>query len=247
MKTSWASTVRTAEGRHSEDRSWILEGLGQQTEVVPGHAEPNEFAAFAAASLRAALPQAETSPELIDASWRQARQLVEGVRKRALRDHRAVYARRLESETDRRARFSVLDLLSELSETHGVAWADIASMLGVSVPALRKWRKTGGGTSPENHRNLAALTAFFSLLDEFTYSPARWMSMPLVDGFNVRPADVYSPERATALLDLAAGNAGVSAPSVLDGMDPDWRERWRSRYEVFEAADGELSMRPRQG
>lgn len=230
-------------------RSWILARLGQQTEVVPGLTEPDEYVSLALSSFPAALlmTSTETSPESIDAGWRQARQLVEGARTRVGQDHRAVYSGRLASATERLSRASVLDLLSELSETHGVAWADIASMLEISVPALRKWRKAGGGTSPENHRNLAALTAFFSLLAGILSAPAKWMSMPLVDGYNVRPTDLYTPSSAPVLLDLAAGNAGVTATAVLDSIDPDWRDRWRSRYEVFEAADGELSMRPRQG
>lgn len=70
--------------------------------------------------------------------------------------------------------------------------------------------------------------------------------MPLVSGYNVTPVDLYSEVSAPLLLDLAAGNAGVTAASVLDAIEPGWRVKWESKYEVFEAADGELSMRARQ-
>lgn len=91
----------------------------------------------------------ETSPTLIDAGWRQIRQRLVGATRNAVRSHRLEYAARLAAATDQNVRRPVLSLLSELADRYGVAWSDIASMLRVSVPALRKWRKTGGGTSPE--------------------------------------------------------------------------------------------------
>lgn len=188
----------------------------------------------------------ETSPDLIEGAWREARQRLVGATGKALKDHRALYAGRLLEATEANSRRSVVDLLSELSAEHGVAWSDIAAMLGISVPALRKWRKTTSGTTPENHRKLAALAGFFALLADAVAAPANWMSMPLVPGYNVTPADVYSDSHATALLDLAAGNAGANAPAVLDSIDAGWRDKWLSRYEVFRDDDGELSMRPRE-
>ncbi|MFF0707410.1 hypothetical protein [Gordonia sputi] len=136
-------------------------------------------------------------------------------------------------------------MLTELSD-RGVAWSDIAAALDISVPALRKWRKNTSGTTPENHRRLAQLAAFYSLLADSVSSPARWVSIPLVEGYNVTPADVYSPDHSARLLDLAAGNVGTTPEGVLDTIAEGWREEWRSEYEVFEAADGEMSMRPRQ-
>ncbi|RQO50008.1 hypothetical protein DBV08_05670 [Rhodococcus sp. KBW08] len=190
--------------------------------------------------------ETQTSPELIEASWRERRQHSTGAARKHARDHRALYAQRLSELADRNLTRAVADMLTELSEVHGVTWSDIASALAISVPALRKWRKSTSGTTPENHRKLAQLTAFYALLAEQVGSPARWMSMALVDGYNVTPADVYSPDNAERLLDLAAGNVGTTAEDVLDIVAEGWRDRWRSEYEVFEAADGELSMRPRQ-
>lgn len=189
----------------------------------------------------------ETSPELIDARWRELRQHIAGAARQARKGHLAHYAAQLSIATDRNSGRAVTDLLAELSEVHGVAWADIAAALGISVPALRKWRKSTSGTTPENHRKLAQLVAFFGVLSKLVDSSARWMSMPMVDGYNVLPLDVYSPTNAARLLDLAVGNAGVTPTAVLDDLSPGWRAKWLSKYEVFEAADGELSMRPRQG
>jgi hypothetical protein len=188
---------------------------------------------------------AQTSDQLTEARWRERRHQVVREGRKLASDHRELYASRLAAMTANNTRRSVLDLLGELSDQHGVAWSDIAAMLGVSVPALRKWRKTSSGTTPENHQKLARLVAFFSVLGESVASPARWMSMPPVDGYNVAPENLYSDDAAPALLDLAAGNAGVSPEALLDELEPGWRETWLSRYEVFEAEDGEMSMRPR--
>lgn len=190
--------------------------------------------------------ESQTSPELIEAGWRERRQRSTGAARKDARDHLAHYADRLSEMADRNARRAVTEMLAELSQDQGVMWSDIAAALRISVPALRKWRKNTSGTTPENHRKLAQLTAFYAVLDKLVASPARWMLMPIVEGHNVTPADVYSPEHAERLLDLAAGNVGTTAEGVLDAIAPGWRDTWRSDYEIFEAADGELSMRPRQ-
>ena len=48
-------------------------------------------------------------------------------------------------------------LLSMLGE-RGFAWRDVARMVGVSVPAVQKWRK-GERCTGENRRQVAALVA----------------------------------------------------------------------------------------
>ena len=188
----------------------------------------------------------QTSDLLTEASWRERRHQVVRAGRALKRDHRAWYSDLLAARAAANRRRSVLDLLRELSERHGVSWSDTAKMLGISVPALRKWRKIASGTTPENHHRLAGLVAFYSVLGEQgVASPARWMAMPLVPGYNVNASDVYGIDAAPALLDLAAGNGGVDAEGLLDEVEPGWRETWKSQYEVFEAEDGQLSMRPR--
>jgi hypothetical protein len=188
--------------------------------------------------------QDETSYALIDAHWRQQRQLLVRTSENVAAAHREHYAERVADATEVNRRRGVLDLLGDLSGTYGVPWSDIASMLEISVPALRKWRHNSGIT-PENHHKLATLVAFFGVLGELVASPASWMAMRLVEGYNVTASDVYSSVAAGRLLDLAAGNPGASADAVLDALEPTWRDKWISRYEVFEAEDGEMSMRPR--
>jgi hypothetical protein len=189
----------------------------------------------------------QTSEQLIEANWRERR--FEHARNGStlVRDHRAAYVERWEAAAVANRRRSVLDLLSALAEAHGVAWSDIAGLLGVSVPALRKWRKSSSGTTPDNHLRLARLVAFFDILNEFVATGAQWMSMPLVDGYNICAADLYddTPQRTAAILDYAAGNAGTAPEGLLDEVVPGWREIWRSEYESFVAEDGVRSLRPR--
>ena len=46
------------------------------------------------------------------------------------------------------------ELLRELATDRGMAWADIADLVGVSVAAIRKWRTDGGATA-DNRARLA--------------------------------------------------------------------------------------------
>src|SRR5687767_7602842 len=58
-----------------------------------------------------------------------------------------------------KARRGVSTLLAELSEGRGLGWNDIAALVGVSVSAIRKWRR-GGDASPDSRLELARLCAF---------------------------------------------------------------------------------------
>lgn len=151
----------------------------------------------------------------------------------------------LSTATARHIERSALDLLTELSEVHGITISDIASALRVRVPTIRIWRKDRKTITPGDHLRLATLLAFLEILTQAVATPVRWISEPLVDGFNVTPLDIYSPDRAAQLLALAVGNGPHTAESLLDTVDTEWRGRWKSDYEVFEALDGEYSMRPR--
>lgn len=135
---------------------------------------------------------------------------------------------------------SVGSLLDELSEL-GFSWRDIAHMVHVSVPAIRKWRQ-GGTVSGDNRRNLAALLAACDLImNHFMVDEiASWFEMPLTWA-PVTPIDMYSAGRADLVFDFAAGQ---SDPEILmSEFDPDWREHYRSDFDVVEASDGNFSIR----
>lgn len=133
---------------------------------------------------------------------------------------------------------SAVDLLGYLTTEQAFAWADVARLLGVSVPAIRKWR-FDGGLSPESQARLADLVAFVKLFTELipNASPSIWMSTPLVGSFTVTPKHLYSFGRASALLDVAQN--GSSVTKLLDSWDPGWRERYDDRgFGVEHGPDG---------
>lgn len=65
----------------------------------------------------------------------------------------------------------------------------------------------------------------------------------MVDGFTVTVMDLYSPEIAAEFIDLGAGD--VTSVMLLDRIVPQWRETYKSEYEVVIAEDGLPSLRPR--
>lgn len=142
-----------------------------------------------------------------------------------------------------RARSSTTALLDELAAM-GFAWRDVASLIGVSVPAVQKWRR-GEGATGENRARLASLLAACDLISAhyLVEDLATWFEVPLVVGVPVTPLDLYAAERVDLVFEHAIGN--VDPERLLGVFAPDWREHYRSEFEVFRAADGALSLRPR--
>lgn len=149
----------------------------------------------------------------------------------------------LQARAASKARRGVPALLAELSD-RGMAWADIARLVGVSVSAVRKWR-ADGPASPESRWQLAELAAFLDLLADYPIDdPAQWMEMnlPLPAGFRVTPMELYRDGAHTALLDFATERLG--AAELLDKVRPQWRSL-ESDFEVYDAEDGAKALRVR--
>lgn len=160
--------------------------------------------------------------------------------------HGEVREQEMADRTREKAAKSVADLLEELAGDRGMSWSDIAEVVGVSVSAIRKWRK-GGDASPGSRLNLARIAALLDVLEEKApiADPAGWMEMdlPLAAGYFIRPLDLYLEGHIDALLDLAERRQ--EAVQVLDRVRPNWRES-RSDFEAFRDADGERSIRRRE-
>lgn len=146
--------------------------------------------------------------------------------------------------TNVRARTAPLTLLEELAEL-GFSWRDVAKMLDVSVPAVQKWRRSGGVTGP-NRRKIASLLAMCDLLGNryFIQEIASWFEMPISTDAPVTPIDLYAERKVPILFNHASGHAS-EPDQLLNAYDPAWRERFRSDYEVYREADGNLSIRPK--
>lgn len=137
------------------------------------------------------------------------------------------------------------DVLGELAQL-GFAWRDIARMVGVSVPAVQKWRR-GERITGDNRRNLASLLAACDLVTEhyMVSEVASWFEMPLVNDAPVTPADLYAADRVDLVFEYASGHPDPEV--VLTDFDPTWRDRYRSAFEVFTGPDGQPSLRPKSG
>jgi transcriptional regulator with XRE-family HTH domain len=155
--------------------------------------------------------------------------------------HRAAQLATLELHAQDRARRNIQSLLNTLSMDHGLSWSDIARVAGVSVQAVRKWRK--GDTSTGDHRLvIARLVAFIDLLEGYSVQdPAGWLEMPIVRSHALRYIDLYLAGRPELLFDVAA--LRISGEQALDELDPSWRETTHLDHEVFLASDGELAIR----
>jgi hypothetical protein len=101
----------------------------------------------------------------------------------------------LRHKTDSSARLQLVELLSTLTAGYGLGWSDIARLVGVSVPAVRKWRY-GGDISPVRRQNLARIVAFLDILyAEGISDPAAWLNMPIVDPVNENLTERFTTKK----------------------------------------------------
>ena len=140
------------------------------------------------------------------------------------------------------AKRSVGEMLNELADA-GFAWRDIARLAGVSVPAVRRWRQ-GEAATGANRLAVAHIVALVEILrdDHSVSEVASWMEVPLASGAPVTAIDLAASGRLQEVVEIAAAHS--TGEDMLDRLQPGWRERYRSDYEVFEAPDGELGTRP---
>jgi len=134
---------------------------------------------------------------------------------------------RLERWTDKLAGTPAVDLLAELHDRFGLEWQRIARLLGVSVPALNKWRN-GGGLAAETDLNLRRLVAFSELVaDGGIGDVASWFASAPVAEVPLTRGDVYRVGGGNEL--LASLQDPRPGEGLLDRWLPRWRELRRSR------------------
>jgi len=142
-----------------------------------------------------------------------------------------------------RARSSTQELLAVLSGL-GFAWRDVARMAGVSVPAVQKWRR-GESSSGESRYRLAQTVALCDMLSEnyLVSDVASWCEVPIHSDAPLTALDLIAGTREELVIEHAA--AHTTSESILDRFEPEWRQRYRSDFEVFVAPDDQLSIRRR--
>lgn len=141
---------------------------------------------------------------------------------------------------------SPMDVLEDLSD-RGFAWRDVARMMGVSVPALQKWRR-GDGMTAENRSKLARIAGLIEMLEQrFVNEPASWLEMHVDTGVALTPLDLVAAGRDDLVLELATEAETGARESIYSEYDPDWRTNLvDTAFESFVAADGMMSIRPRR-
>ncbi len=157
--------------------------------------------------------------------------------------HEQTLRQLLREKADTRARLGLRGLLAELTDAQGLGWSELARLVGVSVPAVRKWRH-GGSITYARLESLARLVAFLDLLhQEGVADPAAWLSLPVEggDGRPVAKAEIYLAGGAVDLLLYVKGYLNYNdllerAPSV-ERPQP-------SKNQLVVAGDGRLSIVP---
>lgn len=153
-----------------------------------------------------------------------------------------------ESQQHIQALKDATQLLAEIAD-YGMAWRDVARLVNVSVPAVQKWRR-GDGMTGENRFRLAGVLALLVCLEnKMVNQPVSWLEMPVLRDVSVSAMDLIAADRYDLVLELAADVTADEGQRIqaLDEFDPAWRAtRVDEKFEVFEAEDGILSIRPRR-
>ena len=141
------------------------------------------------------------------------------------------------------AKISLIDLLEQLRGL-GFSWQGIARLTGVSVPALRKWRHGNPATGHNRHR-VAMVVAFCQIAkDRYLIDDvAGWLETPIHRKAPITGLDLIAEERYDLALDMASNIMQDDPERILDRVEPDWREKYRSRVKVFSAPDGLPGLR----
>ena len=142
--------------------------------------------------------------------------------------------------TAQTAKRGVRAMLTDIANL-GFSWRDVARLLHVSVPAIQKWRR-GEGASGDSRQKMAGLLAACNLIaqDYMVDEIASWFEIPLSSA-PVTPMDLYAANRADLVFEYAGGH--TDPESILTEFDPNWRDRYRSDFEVFDAGDSNRSIR----
>ena len=163
-------------------------------------------------------------------------------------DARVLHEKTYTDELDQRCRelskANIGELLGKLNDL-GFAWRDVARMVGVSVPALQKWRR-GEKITGENRLRLAKVLAIVETVqnDMMVADPASWFEIPIRTGVHLTPIDLVASDMPALVFDLA--NNHDQPEGILDRFDTNWRTTLvDSQFETFIALDGSRSIRPR--
>jgi hypothetical protein len=127
--------------------------------------------------------------------------------------------------------------------TDGFAWVDIARSLGVSVPAIQKWRGSDTKPSPDNFRKIRDFMAAYEMLCSHNSGReiADWFEIPIVSGTPVTPFDIWRTSKPDDFFLFAFGKK--TEEETMDAFEPDWREKYlNDGFAFIQGEDGHLSI-----
>jgi len=126
--------------------------------------------------------------------------------------HLRSFRLQLDTRTGRLTKRDPVQMLDEVAGL-GFPWRDIARMIGVSVPALRRWRH-GERPSGENRRAIAQLLAFAQIITDQVFDPASWMEVPISSEAPTTPIDLYAASHFDIIFELATGACTPGCPQL---------------------------------
>lgn len=165
-------------------------------------------------------------------------------------DHHAARAQVLEREIDQLRDMSAADLLREL-RGQGLLWSMVASVVGVSDAAIRKWRR-GESIEAAHWRRLVLLTALSHIYAAYA-APllpfSAWLDSEIVPRFSATPLQLIALSRDSdtvslqPLLDLMLGlEDGEQPDAILDRyLGSTWRDEAvaEQRFRIVTTASGD--------
>jgi hypothetical protein len=165
-------------------------------------------------------------------------------------DHHAARADLLQAEMQQLVNTTAADLLKEL-RAQGLLWSMVASVVGVSDAAIRKWRR-GESIEPTHHGRLVLLTALSHIYVAYgdpTLPFAAWIDSEIVPRFSATPLQLIALNRDSdavalqPLLDLMLlVEDGPRPEEILDRyLGPTWRDEAvaEQRFRIITTASGD--------
>jgi len=165
-------------------------------------------------------------------------------------DHHAARAALLQREMAQLRGMPATELLKEL-RGQGLLWSMVASVVGVSDAAIRKWRR-GESIEPMHHQRIVLLTALSHIYTAYADPVlpfSAWVDSEIVPRFSATPLQLIALNRDSdvallqPLLDLMLGlEDGEQPDAILDRyLGTGWRDEAAAeqRFKIVTTASGD--------
>lgn len=193
------------------------------------------------------LPEVETTRSAsIAARWDALDRTVSDLRRDTVEGRNSTAQDHLQALQTEMARRSIVDVLNFLMD-EGMSWRDVARLVGVSVPAIKKWR-TNAGISGANRSRLARVAALVEFLRRNLISDVpSWLEMPVADGVQLSAMELLVAGRYDLVLELSRIDGyDDQVAEVLGKFDPEWRDHYYDRtFDVVWDDEGNSAIVPK--